>query len=243
MPYAFRECQVCVNPFRPRAAETRCATCRRLGLTEPSGGYESYVIGSPLPQAETHYLAPPLKQAVFDLETFSLDRGWGVLMVGCILVHSEGQTWYEYDLTQSSKWPKVRSDDSELATSILKILSDCDIAYAHNGLNFDIKWLNTIALRYNLPTLNIKLIDPVQVARRKYRIGNNSLASMSAFLGLPESKMPLSADVWRHALMDNDAASWDLLRARCRSDVSLLNQVASRVTKDVGMIDYQGSWR
>lgn len=246
MPYAFRDCEVCTQTFRPRFRESRCPTCRRIGEADPVGNYKDYIaFSTDLPQAETHILAPPLKQAVFDLETFSLDRGWGVLMVGCILVHGEGEPkWYEYDLTQSTKWPDTRSDDSELAASIIKVLSDCHVAYAHNGANYDIKWLNTLALKYSLPPLNIKLIDPVLVARKKYRIGNNSLASMAAFLQIPEEKMPLPPDVWRYALMDNDKACWDLLRARCKSDVRLLNHVASRVTKDVGMVTYDGSaWK
>jgi hypothetical protein len=251
MPYAKKECEVCTREFKPPhrkfgEATKRCRSCIDLAEGETSVSYKGYKGGPKLPKVETHTLAPPLKQAVFDLETFSLDRGWGVLMVGSILVHGDGPTpkMYTFDLTQSSTWPNIRSEDGELAAKIIKVLSDCDIAYAHNGANYDLPWLNSIALKYGLPPLKIKLIDPVQVARRKYRIGSNSLGSLANFLNIPETKMPVPPDTWRFALFNNDKAAWATLRERCESDVRVLNLVAGKVTKDVGMVDYSGSaWR
>lgn len=250
MPYARRECAICTREFSPPhrkfgEVSDRCGDCRKLADLDHSSPYKDYSGGPKLPKVQTHTLAPPLKQAVFDLETFSLDRGWGVLMVASILVHGEGEPkMHTFDLRESSTWPDKRSEDAELAAKVIKILSDCHLAYAHNGRNYDLPWLNSIALKYGLPPLNIKLIDPVQIARRKYRIGSNSLSSLAAFLELPEEKMPVPADTWRFALLNNDKKSWDTLRERCESDVRLLNMVASRVTRDVGMIDYSGSaWR
>lgn len=235
LPFALKSCEVCTGAFNSRDGERRCPSCRRLAQTNPRA-----------PVVEEHYLAPPLKQAVFDLETWGLDRGWGVLMVACIMVHGEGKepVWYEFDLTQSSGWPEKRSDDSELAAKVIDVLQGCHVLYAHNGRDFDMRFINSIALKYGLPRIRAKLIDPVQVARRQYRIGSNALGNLANFLGLDESKMPVPPDTWRFALMDNDKASWDTLRERCRSDVRLLNQVAAKVTLDVGMVDYAGSaWR
>lgn len=251
MPYTRRECEVCTKMFKPPhrkfgEATKRCRECIDLAEAEPSLTYKGYKGGPNLPQAPVHTLASPLKQAVFDLETFSLDRGWGVLMVGSILVHGEGPepVWYNFDLTQSSTWPDRRSEDGELAAKIIKVLSGCHVAFAHNGAQYDVPWLNSIALKYNLPPLNIKLIDPVQVARKKYRIGSNSLGSLANFLELDEEKMPVPPDTWRFALFNNDKRAWQTLRERCQSDVRLLNKVAAKVTRDVGMIDNQGSaWR
>lgn len=234
-PYALRYCEVCHSQFTSKDEEKRCPSCRKLA--------QSHHPVSPL---EEHNLAPPLKQAVFDLETFGgLDRGWGVLIAGCILIHGQGAPqWLEFDLTQSKCWPDKRSDDSELAAKIISELSECDVLYAHNGRNFDVPYLNTIALKFNLPRIRAKLVDPVQIARRNYRIGNNSLAAVTHFLGLPETKMSVAPDVWRYAVLDNDPVAWQTIRERCRSDVSILNAVAGRVTRDAGMIDQDGSaWR
>lgn len=232
LPYSLKECAVCVKQFTAKYGEQRCPECRRLALTNKAE-----------PVVEDHYLASPLKQAVFDLETFALDRGWGVILMAVILVHGDGPEpkWYEFDLTQTSKWPNIRSDDSELYAKIFDVLNGCHVGYAHNGAWFDIPYLNSVALKYGLPRLRMKLIDPVQIARRKYRIGSNSLSNVADFLGLPESKMHVGPDVWKNALLDNNPECWRILRERCRSDVRLLNMVSGRVTSDVGMVDYSGS--
>lgn len=231
LPLALKDCEVCAKGFSSRDGEKRCPECRRLANTNRTA-----------PVVEAHEFSAPLKQVVFDLETWGLERGWGVLLMGVLAVIDNGKaTVHEFDLTQSKSWPARRSDDSELAEKILDVLRPCHVAFAHNGAWFDIPWLNSLALKYNLPPLRIKLIDPVQIARRKYRIGNNSLGAIANFLGLGERKMPLPEDVWRQALLDNDPESWELLRERCRSDVRILSQVAGHVVRDVGLIDYSGS--
>jgi hypothetical protein len=227
-----RDCGLCGNEFKAKGDARTCGACTQLPRV--ARGKDD----QPLAR-----LSNPIRTAVFDLETFSLDRGWGVLLLGVVVVHGAGPepVWHEFALTDSKNWPNKRSDDSEVAAGLINVLHDCTIAYAHNGKWFDIPWLNTIALKYGLPALNIKLVDPVQVARRKYRIGNNSLSAVADFLGLEESKMQLSPDVWRFALMDNDPEAWATLRERCRSDVRLLNEVAAKIMRDVGIIDYGGS--
>lgn len=242
-----RACGTCDKPFVPpkgKLGEQYCVSCRRAADGDrPGNPFEMALPGIP---KEDPGFSPPLKQAILDLETFSLDRTWGVTMVGSILIHGGGgaSQMKTFDLRMCSGWPDKRSDDSELASAILAELWECDIVYAHNGLNFDIPWLNAVALKFRMPRLQVKLVDPVQIARKKYRLGRNSLSSLASFLGLEESKMPVSEDTWRGALLDNDGECWRTLRARCESDVRLLNEVAKRVVRDVGMIDYQGSaWR
>lgn len=245
---ASRVCETCQKTFVPtvsRPSALRCLSCDRAGNRTIENPYSGWHPGQPTPKAPTH-LSAPLKQAVFDLETFSLDRGWGVLMVGSIMVYGDGEpVQHTFDLRETESWKRgERSNDSELGARILRILSDCHILIAHNGLRFDIPYLNSVALKYGMPRLNAKLVDPVQIARQKYRIGSNGLSNLAAFLELPEQKMPVGADVWRTALFDANPDSWQTLRERCESDVRLLAMVAGRVMGDVGMIDNKGSaWR
>jgi len=164
-------------------------------------------------------------------------------MVGSFLVHGvepEPQQ-YTFDLTESSTWPEKRSYDRELVEKCVGILQQCDIAYAHNGERFDMRWLRTVCLKYRIEMPKLKLIDPAAIAWKKYQLGRNSLGAVANFLELPEQKMPVSEEVWRRALLDNSKGDWKTLRERCESDVRLLNAVASAVTHDVGMIDYSGS--
>ena len=188
---------------------------------------------------------PPLVQAVVDLETFALDRGWGVLLLASILIHDTGTpTMTTLRLKDYEPWQRgIRSDDSQLAKAIIAMLEPAHIIYAHNGARFDIPWLRSLALKYGLDWREKKLIDPCSVAWRKYRIGNNSLSALADFLELPEDKLHVSPDVWRKALMDDDIESWQTLQDRCESDVRLLNMVAGKITRDVGMINTWGSGR
>jgi hypothetical protein len=244
---ARRACEVCTSAFvvpEKDADQLRCASCRRISSRPPAENpFSGYEGGPELPREDTHSLAPPLKQAVFDLETWGLDRGWGVTMVGSILTFGAGPPqMHTFDLRSSSTWPHKRSDDAELGAKILKVLADADVVYAHNGARFDIPWLASVSLKYGLPPLGSKkLIDPVQVARKAYRIGRNSLAALADFLGLEEQKMPVSIQTWRAALLDNDTEAWETLRQRCESDVRVLANVAGKVTRDVGLIDFAGS--
>jgi len=268
MPYGRRTCIACQTEYIPpqggkrenQAADYReralkyCAACRRISERGLETDYAPFrEKGAPPPERETvavsrgSDLLAPLVQGVFDLETWGLDRGWGVTLVGCIMVHRGGPEpeWHEFDLTQSTQWPEVRSNDRELVAKILAVLETCHVLYAHNGEYFDIRWLRTVALKYNLVFNPRKLIDPAAIARQKYRIGRNSLEAVGDFLGLPDTdvggKMHISPDVWRSALLDNSAEAWTLLRERCRSDVRMLNAIAARVANDIRMIDSRGS--
>lgn len=251
LSFQAKPCQACSKSFTPPRSpgvlstdgnETKlCAECRRavkdatLHLDSPSEGPVLH-----------NGLGAPMRQIVFDLETWGLDRGWGVTLVASFLIHGgpEGPKRITLKHRDSAAWKSgKRSDDREIAEEVYRILGNGGIAYAHNGDRFDVPWLRTVALKYGLQMPRIKLIDPCQIAWKKYRLGRNSLEVVAQFLGLEQSKLHLGADVWRGALMDDDEGCWDLLVKRCASDVDLLNAVAGRVTGDVGMIDFQGSWR
>jgi hypothetical protein len=250
-----RPCRACRKPFTPpRHAgmlstgdnhRTHCPSCRRaikdadLGLEIPM---DEGVLHSG-PEA-------PIRQIIFDLETWGLDRGWGVTLVASFMIHGgpEGTKRITLKHRDSKAWKSgKRSDDREMAEEVFRIFAPGCIAYAHNGDRFDVKWLRTVALRYELQMPRIKLIDPCAIAWKRYRLGRNSLEALADFLKISDEeegqKVHLSPDVWREALMDDDDTAWADLVKRCESDVLILNKIASKVTGDVGLIDYQGSWR
>lgn len=186
----------------------------------------------------------PLRVAVFDLETFALDRGWGVLLIGVIVVFGDGDPKeYRFRLDQFDTYKRDRSDDSEIAASIFSVLEDCHVWYAHNGKWFDQPYLNSIALKYGMPPVERKLRDPVQILRAKFRIGANSLEAATDFLGLEQSKMHVPAEVWRQAAFNGSKEHFDILEERCASDVYLLVELARRTEEWGGVIDYSGFFR
>jgi len=249
MAYARRDCRVCQTTFTPPHRATSlsegnnhlylCPSCRR--------SVRSAIAKEPVVEEvpTTFYRAPaPLRQVVFDLETWGLDRGWGITLVASFLFHGAGEESKTETLLlrETEAWQVgKRSDDQELAERIFALLKPCHIAYAHNGEFFDIRWLRTVALRYGLEMPRLKLIDPAAIARKKYLLGRNSLEALGDFLEIPHQKIHLSPDVWRGALLDDSEEAWGRLVERCESDVQMLNAIAGRVVGDVGMIDYAGS--
>lgn len=240
VPPPRRAC-ACGKDFIPplNAPETeRCPECRRL--VQRPRGHNPYRDG----RQKIEGLTPPLRIGVFDLETWGLDRGWGVTMVGSLLIHDGTPPQIStFLLRDTAPYQQGRrSDDHELGQTVLNLLHDCDVLIAHNGARFDVPWLNSVALKFGMPRfVSKKLIDPVQIARKRYRIGGNSLSSLADFLGLEEEKMPVPREVWRRALLDDHEPSWQVLAERCESDVRLLNSVAARVVPDAGLIDFSGS--
>jgi DNA polymerase III epsilon subunit-like protein len=251
LSFQAKPCQVCGRQFTPPRGATvlstddnhtkLCAECRRavrdatLNLTHPSEG--PVLHDGP---------GAPMRQVVFDLETWGLDRGWGVTLVAAFLIHGEPEGPKRITLKHrdSVAWKAgKRSDDREIAEEVFRILGRCHIAYAHNGDRFDIKWLRTVALKYGLQMPRLKLVDPCAIAWKRYLLGRNSLEAVADFLGIPQKKLHIPPDVWRGALMDDDDECWRLVVERGSSDVDILNAVASAVTGDVGLVDYQGSWR
>lgn len=237
-------CSTCARVFVPPKGApdiAYCVACRRAADGDiPENPFD--VPPGTLPAASPA-MPPPMRQIVFDLETWGLDRGWGVVMVGSMLIHGpEGPIIKTFDLREFQPWREGRrSDDSQLTLAILKELHEGDILYAHNGNRFDVPFLNSVALKYGMPRLNARLVDPCKIAFTHYRIGSNSLSSLAQFMNLEEQKMPVQVETWRRAMLDSDDDSWAILRERCESDVRVLNGVASRVIKDVGRIDNRGS--
>ena len=247
MPYKRRVCEVCAADFVPPHRLMNsvddgylrlCSGCRR-----ERKAVEANDRGSDSPPV--HLNAAPLRQVVFDLETWGLDRGWGVTLVGSFLEHGSGgkSVLTTYTLREYDAWKNgQRSNDRDLVADLLRKLGASHIAYAHNGERFDVRWLRSVALKYGLEMPRVKLVDPCQIAWKKYRLGRNSLEAVADFLGVGE-KYHISPDVWRAAVLDDSEEAWETLVKRCESDVKILNAVAGRVTGDLGMIDYSGSWR
>jgi uncharacterized protein YprB with RNaseH-like and TPR domain len=253
MPYAERSCRGCGKSFTPPNSGGKRGTIHLEFCPNPcrqaaQAALDGVEVGSDVPQRHRG-IGSPIKQIVFDLETSGLDRAWGTTLVGCFLIHGlpEGPVMKTFRADEYDSWKKGRrSEDKSMVQDIQAMLRKYGsgaIAYAHNGDRFDMKWLRTVSLKYRLDSWKIKLVDPCSVAWKKYLLGRNSLDALADFLKLKHQKMHLSPDVWRKVALDDDKRAWNLLVRRCQSDVLVLNELAGRVTNDVGMIDFNGSWR
>jgi uncharacterized protein YprB with RNaseH-like and TPR domain len=186
-----------------------------------------------------------LSIAAFDLETTNLNADYGILMAAVVRTnYSKKPIIFRGDET-NPKWKTKRSDDSEIVRAVSEELQKHDILVAHNGATggwgFDIPFLQTRLAKWNLPPFpRKKLIDPVQIARKQFRLSSNSLASVAGHLGL-ENKMYLAPDVWTQAALDGDKKAMDQIVARCSSDVRILVCIVAHIKSYCATLDHRGS--
>ncbi len=177
-----------------------------------------------------------LKVAAFDLETSDLKADFGILLVSCVQEQG-GRMWTQ--VHASDQW----SDDSAIVTATIAQLSQYDVLVAHNGVRFDLPWLNSRASHHGLAPLppTLKILDPVLMARKRFHISYNGLDRVASFLGVAEKKTPVDGQIWVRATLDRDPEALDYIRKHCIRDVEVLNKVMARMRPYLGRINEWGS--
>jgi uncharacterized protein YprB with RNaseH-like and TPR domain len=136
----------------------------------------------------------------FDLETSNLDADFGIVLCG--VIKAQGKTTKVFRGDAYPTWRRRRSDDRLILQDLCGELERYDVWCAHNGRDFDVKFLRTRLARWGLPPLvKRKLIDPLLLARNKFRMSYHSLDSLARMLNLPP-KTPLRGPVWVEAALD-----------------------------------------
>lgn len=121
-------------------------------------------------------------------------------------------------------WDK-NQNDKFLIEQFIEVLNEADLIVAHNGDNFDLKWLKTRALFYRLPMLpNYKQFDTLKVAKAKLYLNSNRLDYISKFLGF-EGKIQTTPDLWNKVVILNDRKALEPMLEYCDEDVRQLEKV------------------
>lgn len=186
----------------------------------------------------------PVRVGVIDIETNSLNAGFGVLlcMVGKSYAPNERKIFRADDF---EPWKRgERANDGPLLRAILSWMEDLDIIIAHNGLRFDLPFIRTRAVVHGLPPVNFqKIIDPVQLARQHFRFPSNSLASISHVIGTQAEKTPLRPETWARATLNGDPAAMEEIVTHCCADVDVLEEICWKLRGYIRTIDKAGSFR
>lgn len=182
---------------------------------------------------------------VLDLETSDLDADKGVILCACYesSLRPGKVTTLRNDLVNAKAWRKgVRGDDRDLVKAVCSIVADHDIVCAHNGARFDLPFLRTRALRWNLsPLKEVKMVDPLQIAWRKFKLRSNRLGSLSDHLGIKDRKTPLDLSVWADVILNGSKPGMDLIVEHCIADVKVLSGVLGFVKPFIRQMDDRGS--
>lgn len=185
-----------------------------------------------------------LTTAVFDLETSDLDADRGVILCG-VIKSSERRDPYVFRIDREDRatWRRgKRGCDKNTVKAISAVLQRHDVLVAHNGGWFDIPMLRTRQLLTDAAVMrDMKLVDPFQIARRKFRLKSNSLGRVADFLGVKDKKTPLDMSTWADAILNGSRKSMDLIVEHCVADVEVLAAVLSFVKPFVKVLDDRGS--
>lgn len=186
----------------------------------------------------------PLRTCVFDIEATALDASFGRVLC-CAIQSYDPPEMKVFRADDYESWRRgLRADDSEIVRDILNYLQSFDIWYAHNGVNYDVPFLRTKAVIHGLPPVEArKVIDPVLLARKRFRFHSNSLDSIASVIGTEFKKSVVAPEAWRRAVGDGDKDSMDYIVDHCVKDVAVLEEVAHKLQGYVQAIDQYGSWR
>ena len=152
--------------------------------------------------------------------------------------------WEGEKKVHSLEWDN--GDDGAMVEAFLPTLIEADEAVAHNGDKFDMKWFNTRCLHHGLLVPEIKTVDTLVIARRRFKFNSNRLDYLGQHL-FGEGKIHVGFDVWV-SVCNGDQKALDTMVEYCKKDVELLERVWSKLQKfhkpktHVGVLFNRDKW-
>lgn len=179
-------------------------------------------------------VAPTVKRLFFDIETspnigLFWSPGYKVSISYENIIKERAIICIAWKWAGDSKvnalhWDKDQND-KEMLNEFVKVLEEADEIVAHNGDNFDIKWMRTRCLIHGIPVSpNFVTQDTLKLARGKFRFNSNRLDYIADFLGFGNKK-PTGFDLWKAVLLDKDPKAMKKMLDYCKHDVVLLEKV------------------
>lgn len=127
-------------------------------------------------------------------------------------------------LDDPERFAKDPHDDGYVLSEFHKVLSEADCIVAHNGDQFDFKYLKTRMLVHDLPALPpITAIDTYKAAKQQFLFNSNRLDYLGKFLGFG-GKKHTSKGLWLRALKGDISAIKEMV-AYNKTDVVLLEKI------------------
>lgn len=120
-------------------------------------------------------------------------------------------------------------NDEQVVAELWDLFEQADAVLAHNSRGFDVPMLRARVLYHGLPDLpHVKVLDTLMTAKKAFRLPNNKLDSIAAFLGLPRKHDAGGVETWLQYMMGNPEAVAHM-HEYCERDVELLEQVYLRL--------------
>lgn len=120
-------------------------------------------------------------------------------------------------------------DDFEIVSSVWRLLDECDVAIAHNGLRFDFTYLNSRFAYHGLGMPSpFKMVDTCKIAKKYFRFPSNSLKELGIYLGIETPKLDTDFQLWIDCMKGKPEA-WGYMVEYNTFDVLLLEEVYKRL--------------
>jgi DNA polymerase III epsilon subunit-like protein len=139
--------------------------------------------------------------------------------------------WLDEDEVYTVDWGYNTQDDKYLIDIFVDVLNEADVIVAHNGDNFDLKWLRTRALKHGIEMLPYyNQVDTLQLAKKYFYFNSNKLDYISKFLGF-EGKIHTEPELWDKVILGKDLNALCKMIEYCEEDVRQLEKVYKALSK------------
>ncbi len=163
------------------------------------------------------------KIGVFDIETTGLKANWSHMLAWCIKEHGK-KTIHSDLITRKEVRDK---NDRRIITSAIKELRKYDRIVTYYGSRFDIPYTRSRALHQKISFPLFRELyhtDMYYIARNKFAIHSNRLASICQFFNIEAKNHPMTPELWQKAGAGKAAALKTIL-THCKEDVVSTDEV------------------
>lgn len=163
----------------------------------------------------------------WDLESSNLNANFGYIL--CFGYKRFGQPKPKVvSITDFPLFKRDCTNDREVVKAAAEELSKADMWTTWYGKGFDVPLLNSRLIYHGMkPLPPVPHVDGWYIARYKMKLNSNRLATVSAFLELPE-KTPLSGPIWIRAAAGHKP-SIKYVVEHCAQDTVVLEEVYKRI--------------
>lgn len=173
-----------------------------------------------------------MRIAAIDLETTDLKAMMGLLLCGSFqqIVPPEYEGIEAYTIFDADQPKGNANPDKALAIALRDEMEKYDMIVTWNGKMFDIPFLNARLLKHKERPVRVKFhFDAMyQAGYSANRIGSKKLVNVQKFLDCVEAKTDIDWDVWKLAILGDDAALAQVIE-HCEQDVKVLAEVYWRL--------------
>lgn len=139
-----------------------------------------------------------------------------------------GKNKIEYDTVNKRSNPVNYSEKGEKAIlkSLWSLLDQADIVVAHNGKDFDIRWINGCFIKHRMPLPSSYIVIDTKIESRKAaRYLSHKLEYLAKKFKLPHLKMSTGGlGLWKDCMNGNSTA-WGKMVKYCKRDIVVLEEV------------------